>query len=147
MRQSKRVIQRALVALALISAWGLGVAGQQTTGRTPPPSLIPSMSGGDLFRFYCAPCHGREGKGDGPVAPALNRRPADLTTIAKRNAGRFPTDRMERFVTGDREPFQAHGSADMPVWGPIFQALDPQDRMNRIRIENVVAFIASIQSK
>ena len=31
--------------------------------------------------------------------------------------------------------------------GPIFQALDPQDRMNRIRIENVVAFIESIQSK
>ena len=35
----------------------------------------------------------------------------------------------------------------MPVWGPIFQALDPQDRMNRIRIENVVAFIESIQTK
>ena len=63
MRQSKRVIQRALVALVLISGWDLGVTGQQT-GRTPPPLLIPSMSGGDLFRFYCASCHGREGKGD-----------------------------------------------------------------------------------
>jgi mono/diheme cytochrome c family protein len=146
MRQSQRVIQRALVALALMGASVLGVAGQQT-GRTPPPLLIPSVSGGDLFRFYCASCHGREGKGDGPVAPVLNRRPADLTTIAKRNGGRFPTDRVERFVTGDREPSLAHGSADMPVWGPIFQALDPQDRMNQIRIENVVAFIQSIQSK
>jgi hypothetical protein len=81
------------------------------------------------------------------VASVLNRRPPDLTTIAKRNTGRFPTDRVERFVTGDREPSVAHGSADMPVWGPIFQALDPQDQMNRIRIENVVAFIQSIQSK
>jgi hypothetical protein len=122
MRQSKRVFQRALVVLSLISASGLGVAGQQT-GRTPPPLLIPSVSGGDLFRFYCASCHGREGRGDGPVASALNRRPADLTAIS------------------------AHGSADMPVWGPIFQVLDPQDRMNRIRIENVVAFLESIQSK
>ncbi len=146
MRQSQRVIHGALVALALISAWGSGVAGQQT-GRTPPPLVIPSVSGGDLFRFYCASCHGHEGKGDGPVASALNHRPADLTTIAKRNGGRFPTDRVERFVTGDREPSLAHGSADMPVWGPIFQALDSQDRMNRIRIENVVAFIESIQSK
>jgi mono/diheme cytochrome c family protein len=146
MRQSKRVIKRALVALSLMSASGLGVAGQQT-GRTPPPLLIPSVSGGDLFRFYCASCHGREGKGDGPVASALNRRPADLTTIAKRNGGHFPTDRVERFVTGDRDPFSAHGSADMPVWGPIFQVLDPQDRMNRIRIENVVKFIESFQSK
>ena len=147
MRQSKRMIQGALVALALISALDLGVAGQQN-GRTPPPPLvIPSMSGGDLFRFYCASCHGRDGKGNGPVASALNRRPPDLTSIARRNSGRFPTDRVERFVTGDREPSAAHGSADMPVWGPIFQALDPHDQMNRIRIENVVAFIESIQAK
>jgi len=146
MRQSKRMIRGALVAPALISALELGVAGQQN-GRTPPPLVIPSMSGGDLFRFYCASCHGREGKGDGPVASALNRRPPDLTSIARRNSGRFPTERVERFVTGDREPSLAHGSADMPVWGPIFQALDPQDLMNRIRIENVVAFIESIQAK
>lgn len=146
MRQFTRMIGQWVAVLALVSAWDIGAAGQQT-GRTPPPLLIPSMSGGDLFRFYCASCHGREGKGDGPVASALNRRPPDLTTIARRNGGRFPTDRVERFVTGDREPTLAHGPADMPVWGPIFQALDPQDRMNRIRIENVVAFIESIQTK
>jgi hypothetical protein len=147
MRQSKTMIWGALVSLALMSALDLGVAGQQTGRMPPPPLLIPSMSGGDLFRFYCASCHGRDGKGDGPVAAALNRRPPDLTSIARRNSGRFPTDRVERFVTGDREPSLAHGSADMPVWGPIFQSLDPQDRKNRIRIENVVAFIESIQSK
>ena len=146
MRQSTRMILGSMVALALMGGSDLGVAAQQT-GRTPPPLLIPSVAGGDLFRFYCASCHGREGKGDGPVASALNRRPPDLTTMARRNGGRFPTDRVERFVTGDREPSLAHGSADMPVWGPIFQALDPQDRMNRIRIENVVAFIESIQAK
>ena len=146
MRQSKRMILGSMVALVLMGGSDLGVAGQQT-GRTLPPLLIPSMAGGDIFRFYCASCHGREGKGDGPVASALNRRPPDLTTIARRNGGRFPTDRVEGFVTGNREPTVAHGSADMPVWGPIFQALDPQDRMNRIRIENVVAYIESIQAK
>ena len=146
MRLSDRAIRGALVPLALMCALDLSVAGQQN-GRTPQPLVIPSMSGGDLFRFYCASCHGRDGKGDGPVASALNRRPPDLTSIARRNSGRFPTDRVERFVTGDREPSLAHGSADMPVWGPIFQALDPQDLMNRIRIENVVAFIESIQAK
>ena len=146
MRQSTSVFCGGLLALALIGGGSVGRAGQQT-GRTPPPLLIPSLAGGDLFRFYCASCHGREGKGDGPVASALSRRPPDLTTIARRSGGRFPADRVERFVTGDREPTMAHGSADMPVWGPIFQALDPQDRMNRIRIENVVAFIESIQTK
>jgi hypothetical protein len=81
------------------------------------------------------------------VASALNRRPPDLTTIAKRAGGRFPTDRVVQFVAGDREPASAHGSTDMPVWGPIFQSLDPQDKLNRIRIENVVSFLESIQSK
>jgi mono/diheme cytochrome c family protein len=146
MRQSTRVFWGAVFVLALVSGGGAGIAGQQT-GRTPPPLLIPSVAGGDLFGFYCASCHGREGKGNGPVASALTRRPPDLTTLAKRNGGRFPTDRVERFVTGDRDPTVAHGSVDMPVWGPIFQALAPQDRMNRIRIENVVGFIESIQAK
>jgi mono/diheme cytochrome c family protein len=146
MRQSTSVFCGGVLALALIGGGGVALGGQRT-GRTPPPLLIPSVAGGDLFRFYCASCHGRDGKGDGPVASALNRRPPDLTAIARRNSGRFPTDRVERFVTGDREATLAHGSADMPVWGPIFQALDSHDRMNRIRIENVVAFIESIQTK
>ena len=38
-----------LVTLALLSAGGLGAAGQQT-GRTPP-QVIPSVAGGDLFGF------------------------------------------------------------------------------------------------
>jgi hypothetical protein len=63
------------------------------------------------------------------VASALNRRPPDLSTTARRNGGRFPTERVQRFVTGDREPTLAHGSAEIPVWGPIFRALDPQDRL------------------
>jgi mono/diheme cytochrome c family protein len=146
MQQSTRMIWPAVMALAMISALDPGVAGQQK-GPTPPPLIMPSMSGGDLFRFYCASCHGRDGKGDGPVASALNRRPPDLTMIQRRNGGRFPTGRVEDFVTGNREPTVAHGSADMPVWGPIFQALAPEDRMNRLRIENLVAFIESIQSK
>ena len=146
MRHTTRVFWGAVFALALATGRGAGVAGQQT-GRTPPPLLIPSVAGSDLFGFYCASCHGRGGKGDGPVASALTRRPPDLTTLATRNGGRFPTDRVEGFVTGNREPTLSHGSADMPVWGPIFQALAPQDRMNRIRIENVVAFIESIQAK
>jgi mono/diheme cytochrome c family protein len=146
MRRSKMWIRSALAALAMTSAWNFGAAGEQT-GPTQPALVIPSMYGGDLFRFYCASCHGLEGKGDGPVASALNRRPADLTTIARRAGGRFPTDRIERYVTGDREPTPAHGSADMPVWGPIFQALDSRDTLNRIRIANIVAFIESIQAK
>jgi mono/diheme cytochrome c family protein len=118
MRLSKRMILGSMVALALMGGADLGVAGQQT-GRTPPPLLIPSMAGGDLFRFYCASCHGREGKGDGPVASALNRRPPDLTTIARRNGGRFRPTASRRSsratATDPRSRF-----ADMPC-GAIFR--------------------------
>jgi mono/diheme cytochrome c family protein len=102
----------------------------------------------DLFAFYCASCHGRDGKGNGPTAPALNVKPPDLTTLAARNLGTFPKAWVESFVTGNREPLPAaHGSKDMPVWGPIFRALDPNDAANRVRIENIVGHIESIQAK
>jgi hypothetical protein len=35
----------------------------------------------------------------------------------------------------------------MPVWGPIFQALDSSDERARARIENVIAYLMSIQAK
>ena len=146
MRLRETMIACGVAAFVATSAWD-GKAAAQQTGRGSQPLVIPSMAGADLFQFYCASCHGRGGKGNGPVAAALVPPPADLTMIAARNGGQFPTDRVERFVTGERDPTRAHGSAAMPVWGPIFQALDPQDRLNRIRIANVVKFIESIQAK
>ena len=147
MRQSRVLIGAGLAVMALVSGWRVGAVGQQSLRVSTPSLVIQSVSGADLFRFYCATCHGRDGKGDGPVASALNRRPSDLTTIAQRNGGEYPTDRIESFVSGDRDPTLAHGSSEMPVWGPIFQALDPRDKVNRIRIESLVAFIESIQAK
>ena len=116
------------------------------TGPANPPLIISSVSGRDLFEFYCASCHGRDGNGKGPVAPALRVAPPDLTRIAARNDGVFPKARVEALLTGDQNMPSAHGSSDMPVWGPIFSALDSNDRMNRVRIANLVEFIASIQA-
>jgi len=116
------------------------------TGPTNPPLIISSVSGRDLFEFYCASCHGRDGNGKGPVAPALRVPPPDLTRIAARNDGVFPKARIEALLTGDRNIPPAHGTSDMPVWGPIFSALDSNDRMNRVRIANIVDYIASIQT-
>ena len=122
-------------------------ASAQTTGPTNPPLVISSMYGRDLFEFYCASCHGRDGTGGGPVAPALRVTPPDLTMIAARNRGMFPRTRVEAFVTGAQEVPAAHGSKEMPVWGPVFSGLDPNDKANRVRITNIVDYIASIQAK
>jgi mono/diheme cytochrome c family protein len=107
---------------------------------------IESMYGADLYDFYCASCHGIDGKGNGPTAPALKVPPSDLTTLSRRNGGVFPRQRLQDYVTGVRET-PAHGSAEMPVWGPIFRALDPKDSTNKVRIANIVDHIELLQAR
>jgi mono/diheme cytochrome c family protein len=122
-----------------------GVSRAQRVDVTP--SLVhPSMHGRDIYNFYCATCHGKTGVGDGPIASALKTPPADLTKLARVNGGRFPKERIEAFITrGSDVP--AHGSPDMPPWGPIFRALEPSDTRATLRIQNVVSYLESLQAK
>jgi mono/diheme cytochrome c family protein len=138
------------VCLGFALLLGVAVFGAdpQTTGSQTPPLMIPSVAGRDLYEFYCATCHGRDGKGHGPVAAALTVPPADLTFIARRNGGRFPTPLVEEYVTsGGDVLIAAHGTTDMPVWGPVFRGLDPSDTLVKIRIANVVKHVESLQMK
>ena len=102
--------------------------------------------GRESFQFYCAPCHGADGRGAGPTAAALKTRPADLTTLARRNDGAYPRERVLDFVTGAGRPLAAHGSSDMPVWGPIFRGLDPSDARVDRRVDNIVEYVESLQA-
>jgi mono/diheme cytochrome c family protein len=138
-----------LLLLVLLAAFFFEplVAGQ-TTGAKNPPLVVSSMYGRDLFEMYCSTCHGRDGKGNGPAGAALKVRPADLTTIARRNGGTFPKSQVESFVTvGEERATPAHGSKEMPVWGPIFRALDPNDAAVKIRLANIVEYVGSLQTK
>jgi mono/diheme cytochrome c family protein len=142
-----RVLAGALAALM----FGAGVpllAGVQTSGRKSSEATTASTSGRDLFEFYCASCHGLDGKGNGRAATALKVPPPDLTMLAQRNHGTFPTEKVADLVKGsERLSTPAHGSRDMPVWGPIFKALDNRDEINAARIESIVRYIESIQAK
>lgn len=122
------------------------VAGAAAAQRTTP-LVIDSMVGRDLFLFYCATCHGRDGKGSGPVAAALKTPPPDLTAIAARYGGSFPRGRVVAFVTDEEPAAAAHGPREMPVWGPIFRGLDRSDTRAKVRIENLVSYIESIQAR
>ena len=66
--------------------------------------------------------------------------------LARRQNGVFPTREVETTIRGGTS-VTAHGSDDMPVWGPIFYALDPSDARVKARIAALVAHIASIQQK
>lgn len=80
------------LAVAVGSALGLlALAACAPDGR---------VAGRALYDQYCASCHGRDGAGDGPSAGALTKRPADLTRIAERNGGVFPTIRVMSVIDG-----------------------------------------------
>jgi len=110
-----------------------------------PPTYIPS--GKQMYRQYCAACHGAEGNGHGPISPLLLKVPPNLTTLARRHDGEFPREYVTnilRFGPG----FAAHGSSDMPVWGPIFQSYENYNEAAvRQRIKNLCDFLESIQEK
>ncbi len=144
---SWRFVTIALVGAGLLSG---GVVGAQAK---PPAQnqkeyerLIYSVKGPDLYRAHCAACHGAEGKGNGPLAPALKTLPADLTVLSRNNKGEFPANRVRKFVSGDQIS-ASHGSREMPVWGPIFHQIEEDQDFGNVRLENLVKYLESIQQK
>jgi mono/diheme cytochrome c family protein len=110
----------------------------------------PDMSGAELYRVFCASCHGKEGHGDGPVAQTLKPAVPDLTHIAARNGGTFPVERVRETVDGQTLP-RAHGTRTMPVWGWDFYAINREDPARRKRVDELigrlVAYLATIQEQ
>jgi mono/diheme cytochrome c family protein len=109
--------------------------------------LIESIQGDNLYRAYCASCHGENAKGNGPMAPWLKVHPADLTRIAARNHGVFPLSRVERIISGEVKLPSGHGTQLMPVWGPIFSQVTRDQDLGRVRIDNVARYLRDMQSK
>jgi mono/diheme cytochrome c family protein len=117
---------------------------QPTVDETQfPPSYMPS--GQEMYHQFCAACHGADAKGNGPAASRLKTRPPDLTTLAKRHMGKFPYDYVSNILRFGPGP-TAHGSSDMPTWGPVFQIIDKDnERAVQQRIKNLGAYLASLQ--
>jgi mono/diheme cytochrome c family protein len=146
-RRFKRALQLVL-ALALAGVVLPG-AGKQTqnapNGKEPSTPLIRSVEGPDLFRAYCSPCHGMDGRGAGPAALALKAKVPDLTLLTKNNRGQFPTARVRQMIMGDKV-VAAHGSREMPIWGPIFHQVESDMDWGNVRLANLVKYLQSIQS-
>jgi mono/diheme cytochrome c family protein len=124
------------------------VAGGQegADAKSKPPDAALTR-GATLYRIHCASCHGKGGTGDGPVAPALVKKPPDLTSIAKRAGGKFPEERVRATIDG-RTELPAHGAREMPVWGLSFA--DPgrdvsSEREVEAEIRALVRYVASLQ--
>jgi len=136
-----------VVVVAMLSISALPASGQtKSEGQKEYERLIYSVKGPDLFRAHCAPCHGADGKGGGPVAPTLKTKPADLTVIAKNSGGKFPSARVLKIISGD-EVLASHGSREMPIWGPIFHQIEVDQDFGNVRLQNLIKYLESIQQK
>src|SRR5215469_414660 len=85
---------------------------QQTVGAPP---------GRGSYIRNCGACHGDDAKGDGAYNAELKVKPADLTQLAKKSNGTFPSARVERILDGS-DAIPGHGSRQSPVWGHEFGA-------------------------
>jgi mono/diheme cytochrome c family protein len=135
------MIRHVLVGV-LALAVSAGAAGAQTEVKKVPIKPTPAADAKKMFDTYCATCHGKEGKGNGPAASALTKAPADLTKISARNGGTFPEVKVKRYMEGvDEVP--AHGTRDMPMWGELFNSLNRDT--TQIRIQALTSYLKSIQ--
>jgi mono/diheme cytochrome c family protein len=143
---------RLAVAGVFFAASGTVLLGQQAGATNQPQKTIEKKpithsnpaSGKQMFKDYCAACHGATGKGDGPAAELLKTAPPDLTALAKSNNGKFPADHFVAVLHFGTEG-HAHGTVDMPVWGPLFSKENKD--LTQLRISNLESYVESMQQK
>lgn len=146
-----RVMKFIGLAVLVIAISAIAVA-QQAPAQAPtvkhvPITNAPSNSGNAMFESYCAVCHGKDAKGNGPAASALKTAPPDLTTLAQKSGGKFPSAHVASVIRG-QVSLASHGNAEMPVWGPLFSSIS-QGHQGQVqqRVANLVSYIESLQAK
>ena len=140
--------QTLIIQFALVLCFSTLGASQEPTKTIKKVNARPTatLNGVDLFKEYCAVCHGNDGKGGGPAADALKKHPADLTQLARRNNGAFPELHVMNFIKG-QDVVAAHGSRDMPIWGSIFSQMSSNQDMVQVRTYALVKYIEEMQDK
>lgn len=121
--QQSAATMRDLIVLPL-AAREPGGGAQELRRRAPAVNPGPT-SGRDVFRSYCAACHGAEGRGNGPAAAAMSPRPVDLTNPNQRQA---TTDSAVAEVV-------QNGRRGMPAFGRM---------LSRAQMDSVVAYLKTI---
>jgi mono/diheme cytochrome c family protein len=136
-----------VTAMAATLALGVSYADQSKAKVTIPVNKTTPTDGKQMYNGYCAPCHGVDGRGHGPAATALRTQPVDLTDLSKKNHGRFPDTHIVSVLQFGSE-VQAHGNAEMPVWGPILGRMNQTNVQDKqLRISNLSRYLESIQAK
>ena len=144
MRLKEVFMSHYLIILALGCC--ISVSAQQKVIKEVPARMNRSLEGVDLFREYCAVCHGVNARGDGPAADALKKHPTDLTQLGRKHAGKYPVLEVQTAIKGSRDIIE-HGTHEMPVWGTIFSQSGQQRDLGDMRVIALVKYIEGIQAK
>lgn len=140
---------------AILAVFALALTAQDQPQTAQPKPVIKHVpiaqtspaSGQEMFTTYCAACHGKDGKGAGPAAPALKDPVTNLTTLAAKNGGKYPSMRVSSVIRGE-EVLAAHGSREMPVWGKLFSSISNGSNAEVLqRVANLNNYIESLQAK
>jgi hypothetical protein len=140
MQGTRKTLRGALLSASLLILCASGAAAQDEDESSLPP---PPESAEAAFNLYCAPCHGEDGRGNGPLVFGLSKSPPDLTTLAARNGGTFPRARLARLIDG-RDEIDAHGNREMPIWGNWFKQEDDEAEIGK-RIADLLDVLESFQ--
>jgi len=132
---------RMLVVLGTVTVMGSGVA---LASAQADPKVV--SRGRSLYMQHCASCHGPDGKGAGPAAPALKAPVPDLTHLPRKD-GKFDADRARTFVDGTQAA-TAHGTRDMPVWGRVFEKAGDRKGAGAAQTDiwTLVEYLSSLQA-
>jgi len=138
------------IRVAVISAVGVSMLCMASVVIAQEQEVIDS--GKQEFLRSCATCHGVEATGNGPAAPALNVKPADLTQMANHHGGVFLFWRTyEKILGRDEYVVPGHGTREMPIRGDRFRfaptTSEDQKTSVRGRILSLVHYLQSIQAK
>jgi len=134
-------------ALALPAAAQTPEAKPEVKVKKVTAKYTSPTSGADMYKAYCASCHGLKGLGNGPVAEHLKIPIPDLTQLSKQNKGAFPAVHVAAVIRGE-VGVRSHGVQDMPVWGPIFLNMNSrQEAVVQMRVSNLSTYIESLQVK
>jgi mono/diheme cytochrome c family protein len=134
-----------LAVFVLLATTSSAVYAQTKQIKMEPVRATTAQSGDDLYREFCAVCHGVDGKGNGPAADALKVRPSDLTQITRHNNSKFPTIAIMRIINGD-DHVAAHGNQDMPTWGDALKSISSNSTFAEMRVRALVDYIQKIQN-
>lgn len=122
----------------------LAVPGLLAAQAASGPDASMAARGRMSFRVYCGACHGREARGDGPLAKDLRVEPANLTELSKRNDGEFPFDMVVDTIEHGRN-VRAHGSHEMPAWGDAFEMTEKTEEAAKAKMQDLAHYLWSIQ--